>query len=246
MFFDHDQEGHFAGAPIQKNEMVFLPPFLEFDACVRQGPFGCTVIFVTPALVEEYYRALTNSSLAMDSAKLSRIPLQSEIGERMEMWSRKVLEAAILEGPGLQQPEVLEAMRDEVLTMMVKSLVSSISTNLPIQPRHERARKLVHLCEDFAMVNPHMRIRLIDLCRETGVSERSLQYAFQEILGMSPMQYLMKIRLHQVRRALTEAKPHQTTVSNEACRWGFWHFGEFTHAYKAMFDELPSETLNSD
>ena len=64
--------------------------------------------------------------------------------------------------------------------------------------------------------------------------------------SMSAMQYLTKIRLHQVQRALTEAQPHQTIVSNEACHWGFWHFGEFTQAYKALFDELPSETLNSD
>ena len=25
--------------------------------------------------------------------------------------------------------------------------------------------------------------------------------------------------------------------------WGFWHFGEFSRAYKECFGELPSETL---
>jgi AraC-like DNA-binding protein len=32
-------------------------------------------------------------------------------------------------------------------------------------------------------------------------------------------------------------------VSAEALRWGFWHFGEFSRAYKKCFGELPSETL---
>jgi hypothetical protein len=25
--------------------------------------------------------------------------------------------------------------------------------------------------------------------------------------------------------------------------WGFWHFGEFSRAYKECFGELPSDTL---
>jgi transcriptional regulator GlxA family with amidase domain len=32
-------------------------------------------------------------------------------------------------------------------------------------------------------------------------------------------------------------------VSSIALDWGFWHFGEFSRAYRACFGELPSETL---
>ena len=39
------------------------------------------------------------------------------------------------------------------------------------------------------------------------------------------------------------ATPRSTTVSAEALNWGFWHFGEFSRAYKACFEEAPSETL---
>jgi AraC family transcriptional regulator, ethanolamine operon transcriptional activator len=34
-----------------------------------------------------------------------------------------------------------------------------------------------------------------------------------------------------------------TTVSAQALNWGFWHFGDFSRAYKDCFGELPSETL---
>ena len=33
------------------------------------------------------------------------------------------------------------------------------------------------------------------------------------------------------------------TVSAVAFDWGFWHFGEFSRAYKECFGELPSDTL---
>jgi AraC family transcriptional regulator, ethanolamine operon transcriptional activator len=46
-----------------------------------------------------------------------------------------------------------------------------------------------------------------------------------------------------VRKALLAASHGTTTVTAEALDWGFWHFGEFSRAYKECFGELPSDTL---
>ena len=75
------------------------------------------------------------------------------------------------------------------------------------------------------------------------MSERTLEYAFKEIMGLSPVTYLSRLRLHRVRQALLAATHGSTTVTTEALNWGFWHFGEFSRAYKECFGELPSETL---
>jgi transcriptional regulator GlxA family with amidase domain len=82
-----------------------------------------------------------------------------------------------------------------------------------------------------------------DLCEAAGVSERTLQYAFKEVMGMTPVAYLTRLRLHRVRQALRAATHGSTTVTTEALRWGFWHFDDFSRAYKTCFGELPSETL---
>ena len=43
---------------------------------------------------------------------------------------------------------------------------------------------------------------------------------------------------------LCRAAEHGSTqVSVDALKWGFWHFGEFSRAYKQCFGELPSDTL---
>jgi AraC family ethanolamine operon transcriptional activator len=65
-------------------------------------------------------------------------------------------------------------------------------------------------------------------------------------MGLAPMAYLVRLRLHRVRQALLAAPYASTTVSAEALNWGFWHFGEFTRAYKECFGELPSDTLRRD
>ena len=57
------------------------------------------------------------------------------------------------------------------------------------------------------------------------------------------MAYLIRLRLHRVRQALITGTQGTTTVSAEALNWGFWHFGEFSRAYKDCFGELPSDTL---
>jgi AraC family ethanolamine operon transcriptional activator len=82
-----------------------------------------------------------------------------------------------------------------------------------------------------------------ELCEAAGVSERTLQYAFKEAMGMSPIAYLNRLRLHQVRKSLRAATHASTTVTKEALRWGFWHLGNFSKAYRENFGELPSETL---
>jgi len=83
-----------------------------------------------------------------------------------------------------------------------------------------------------------------DLCIELGVSRRTLQYSFQDVLNLNPVKFLRAIRLNAVRRALKSADANgRETVADVAARWGFWHLSHFAAEYKAMFDELPSETL---
>ena len=84
---------------------------------------------------------------------------------------------------------------------------------------------------------------MTDLCRAVGVSERALEYAFKEVMGLTPVAYLTRLRLHRVRQALLAATQRTTTVSAVALDWGFWHFGEFSRAYKDCVGEMPSDTL---
>jgi transcriptional regulator GlxA family with amidase domain len=101
----------------------------------------------------------------------------------------------------------------------------------------------VRRAEEYALAQNGAHLCVSDLCRVAGVSERTLDYAFKEVMGLTPVAYLTRLRLHRVRKALLAATPGSTTVSAQALTWGFWHFGEFSRAYRACFGELPSQTL---
>ena len=45
-----------------------------------------------------------------------------------------------------------------------------------------------------------------------------------------------------MRRALLAA-PAESTVTEIAIRFGFWHLGRFSAGYQTIFGELPSATL---
>ena len=81
------------------------------------------------------------------------------------------------------------------------------------------------------------------LAAATGVSRRTLENAFRDGLGVSPAAYLKARRLCELGRELYRSTGPSTRVSDLADARGFYHLGQMAADYRAMFGELPSETL---
>ena len=90
----------------------------------------------------------------------------------------------------------------------------------------------------------HLRenVPISRICREAGVSWRTLDRAFSEKFGVGPKRYYLRVRLNRVRSDLIR-KSSRDSISDIANNWGFWHLGQFAHDYYNMFGELPSDTL---
>jgi AraC-like DNA-binding protein len=88
-------------------------------------------------------------------------------------------------------------------------------------------------------------LKMPEISRKIGVSSRTLRAACQEQLGVSPYQYVMLRRMRAVRRALQEADPHITHVTDIATEYGFWELGRFAVTYRHVFGETPSATLRA-
>ena len=94
----------------------------------------------------------------------------------------------------------------------------------------------------FAEESSEEVLTVEDLKTVTGVSHRTLNYAFREHLGVTPKTYLKSMRLDAARRDLGRSGP-DTKIADIANRHGFWHLGQFAADYRRQFGELPSETL---
>ena len=91
--------------------------------------------------------------------------------------------------------------------------------------------------------NPEQPLFVPEICRIIGVSQRTLRTCCQEHSGMAPKRYLLLRRMAFARRALRQADPDVTSVTDIVTRYGFWELGRFAVEYKALFDEPPSATL---
>jgi AraC family ethanolamine operon transcriptional activator len=103
----------------------------------------------------------------------------------------------------------------------------------------------VQRARDYALSRPDEPLTVAELCTALRISRRSLQTCFQDILGMSPHQYLRTLRLNGLRRALRGAIGSGACVHELAARWGFWHLSSCAADYRRLFGELPSETLRA-
>jgi AraC family ethanolamine operon transcriptional activator len=112
-----------------------------------------------------------------------------------------------------------------------------------VLPSAARRRSIVSEARHFVIANRERPIGVPELCEHLHVSRRTLQYCFQQILGMAPHGYLRAIRLNGARRALRRARYECKTVQDVAGAWGFWHFGQFAADYRKLFGIRPSETL---
>jgi AraC family transcriptional regulator, ethanolamine operon transcriptional activator len=106
-------------------------------------------------------------------------------------------------------------------------------------------RESVKRVQGYIEANLREPLSLGEICQAAGASCRTLFYGFQDIMGLSPKAFLRARRLNAVRRELLQSEAAVSTIFDLASNWGFWHMGQFGRDYKAMFGELPSETLKS-
>ncbi len=86
-------------------------------------------------------------------------------------------------------------------------------------------------------------LRLADLCRVTGISERTLRTIIKEQFDLGPSRYLRLRRLQMLHDALEHASPYDTTVAAISARFGYAHGGRMASEYHELFGEYPSQTL---
>ena len=80
------------------------------------------------------------------------------------------------------------------------------------------------------------------LCKQTGVSRRSLECVFRSVVGMGPGNYVRLLQLNLIRRDLLACTSDDVSIGVVAARHGVWHWSRFSRYYCSLFGELPSQT----
>lgn len=133
---------------------------------------------------------------------------------------------------------VVRRLRDELVMLVADQLHGKPDPRE--KPAISKAKEVVSRTRAYVLNRRDSPPTLLDLCRHTHVSPRTLQYCFQSVLGESPASYMKMLRLNGARQDL---KQHDGAwISDIAANWGFWHLSQFASDYRRMFGELPSAT----
>lgn len=135
----------------------------------------------------------------------------------------------------------------EFESVMIPKLLSILSDHNQsvCQNLHRKRDRALLAAETCLQSAGNGFVTVAELCHEANVSERTLQYAFQERFGMTAKSYSMAMRLNEVRKQLKDSNPGKHSVADVARQNGFWHMSKFGVDYKRMFNELPSKTLKA-
>lgn len=234
--------GEFEGKPL--SQLFLLPAGTEFDV---QAADGCEIVYV-----RFDQQRLFEAARTIDEVRWSRVPdeltavlsagcerLGGFFDELFRMMTQRRQQGGLPDSD-----RISSLILDNVLLALDQS-TALISGDAPDYRSRRRALRMVYGVRDYidASLERGNCPSIVEICAHAGVSQRSLQYGFQELLQMTPVAYLRILRLNRVRVELCAPSHGSQTVTETATRWGFFHLGKFAGDYRQMFGELPSETL---
>ena len=140
-----------------------------------------------------------------------------------------------------QTHDFIGANAEVRLAEMVFATVRDRSQTSPEPSRHLNRRVIVRKAEEFIRAHLCDPPSILELCEFTGAGRRALFYAFDELIGLSPIAYLKAARLQEARKRIL-ASDQQHCVQVVARSLSFSHLGQFSIDYAKHFGESPSQT----
>jgi len=242
--FGSRAKGTVNGLPIRSELMLAIAPETEVVFVTDAGHESITLL-LPPEDIRAHLRDRGREGDFRLPHGVETLEVEAAMVRGLFDWGKKLVDAAA------RRPALFDGHKDgraAAQVEMVEALLATLAATRDFDPaRADHLRQsqtlVVQAAEQYALSHVDERVYVTDLCRAAAVSERALEYAFKETLGLTPVAFLTRLRLYRVRQALLAATQGATTVSMVALDWGFWHFGEFSRAYKDCFGELPSDTL---
>lgn len=232
----------FAGRPLQPTALLPLFPGQEYDV-VATGTLDLFGVSVHRGLLDGLDLATTEW---LNSLRCGRTVA---LGEAAAAAVLRLLQSAMVQAEALSTGTAGSRVERELLATALAELLNlsmaqdSITVPSAIPRRAHGRLQVARRAIDFMRANLQSDIGVPDICAAAYASRRTLQYCFEELFRTTPQAYLRALRLNEARRVL-KSRPG-LPITEVAGELGFSSASHFTHHYKVMFDELPSQTLRA-
>lgn len=107
-----------------------------------------------------------------------------------------------------------------------------------IHLQDQRQDPRIRIVLDFFNANLHRRIRLIELAEAAKISPSRLSHLFKTEMGLSPGQYLMRLRMQEAAKLLASSR---LSVKQIMALVGYDNKSHFVRHFRRFFGLAPSE-----
>ena len=220
------------GRKIEANELFILPSQMPWDLLVNRD--SKVVIFAINASQRlqgqpELAKALTQ--LQAHCLEADDIGLIRSLPSLQTMNAILHLLSSSPAGCAVSKHQLYELLSDLVL-----------SSKMSFQRPRSRS-KLFSRTVNFLQHQPFSCRKVSDIASANHVSQRGLEKAFDDIIGMTPGEFIKALQLNVYRRhILSQAHEASRSLAVIADDIGAINYSRLSKDYKAFFGELPSET----
>ena len=194
--------------------------------------------------LREGFRAIAQTDLDHLIGETRVIELPDESLQRLTAIGRHVASAAEF-AAGKASETYQKELEEHFVVALVRGFVGDREAEPGLLSRQNRVRYVL-AARDYIESHLGEPLGIETLARVTGVSPRTLEYAFREVFDVTPIRYIKTRRLDAARRRFLTAEDPRLKVTDVALDYGFQHFSHFSRDYHAMFGEYPSQTLRTD
>jgi hypothetical protein len=178
--------GTMNGLPISPDRLLTCVPGIEVEFVVAAGYES--VAFLLPP---DHIRGRDREGEFRPSTGVEFLAPSPAAAQGLYAWGRSLTDTAARQSELFDRPQVQSAAQVELLETLLSILGSATRTGpAPEELTRQAHSRVVQVAEDYALSHTAERVHLTDLCEAAGVSERTLQYAFREVMGMTPVAYL--------------------------------------------------------
>ena len=128
---------------------------------------------------------------------------------------------------------------DFIVNGLIQVVDAGVSASNSDKPKRTRRPDVTRKAKEYIAAHLDTDLSIDEMAQSLGVSNRVLNYAFRDSLGVSPNRYIQAEKLHAVRRQLVTANLSVTEASQ---LYGFNTPSRFARQYSRLFGELPSVT----
>jgi AraC family ethanolamine operon transcriptional activator len=140
------------------------------------------------------------------------LPASRSAVARLGATLNALLNGAQADPQALHHPSAVRSLEQDLLAAFRRSLTLPLAASRCVG-RAVRQRGLQRAVEFLRATDPGL-VTVANLCAAASVTERTLQYAFRETFGLSPLGFLHLRRFHAARRDLLAADAKTATVKD--------------------------------